>query len=225
MRAVKYVVRGSDCIGAFATATDNYVFAGSDLTKGNKNTLSEILKVRCIELSISNSNLIGIFMRGNSNGLLISNLVTDRELVHIKSTCKEIKITVLESPLNAIGNNIMANDKIAIVNSDYDKRTMQTIGDTLDVEVVKATTGEFKTVGANNILTNKGIVVNNYCTDKEKDAIDKKAGITSVRATANTGSLGIGISVVANSYGVVVGNNTTGFELARILEGLNIEDD
>jgi translation initiation factor 6 len=225
MRAAKYVIRGSDCVGAFATATDNYVFAGSDLTKGNKDTLSEVLKARCIELSIADSNLIGIFARANSNGMLISNLATDREFAYIKKLDLDMEIRVLESPLNAIGNNIMANDRMAMANPEYDKKALQAIRDTLGVEVVKGAIGGFKTIGANNILTNKGIVVNNYCTEKEKDTIDKWAGAKSVRATANTGSLGIGISVVANSHGIVVGDSTTGFELARILEGLNIEGD
>ena len=41
--------------------------------------------------------------------------------------------------------------------------------------------------------------------------------------TANTGSLSIGLAVIANSKGVVIGNSTTGFEIVRIVNGLNLE--
>jgi translation initiation factor 6 len=224
MVAVKNVVKGSSYIGAFATATDKYAFCGYDLTAHDKKQLGETLNAEPIDVSIGNSDLIGIFMRGNSKGLLLSNLATDSEMDYIKKACGKLNIAILESPLNAIGNNVMANDSIALVNPDYDKNAVQTIGKTLGVKVVKTEIGKFKTVGANNILTNKGIVVNNYCTDKEKELIDEETGFDSVRSTANTGALGIGLSVVANSYGIMAGGETTGFELARILEGLNIGD-
>ncbi len=225
MRAAKYVIRGSDCIGAFAAATEKYAFAGPGITKGDRATLANTLKAEVVELSISNSNLVGIFARANSRGMLISNLVTERELSYLKGLDLNIEVCVLDDPLNAVGNNIIANDRIAVVNPDYGKLSVKAIGDALGVEVVRGSTGGFKTVGANNIMTNRGVVVNNYCTDKEKAKVDRETGFSSVRATANTGSLGVGIAVVANSHGVVAGSNTTGFELARILEGLNIEDD
>lgn len=225
MVAVKNVVKGSSYIGAFATSTDKYTFSGYDLTNHDKKLLAETLNTELIDVSIGNSDFAGIFMRGNSKGILLSNLVTDSEFEYIRKACGKIKVAILESSLNAIGNNIMANNNIAIVNPDYDKNAIKTISETLDVKVVKTEIGKFKTVGANNILTNKGIVVNNYCTDKEKEVIDKETSFDSVRSTANTGALGIGLSVVANSYGIMAGTETTGFELARILEGLNIEDD
>jgi translation initiation factor 6 (eIF-6) len=39
-------------------------------------------------------------------------------------------------------------------------------------------------------------------------------------STANTGSPAIGLSAVANSKGIIVGESTTGYELNRMLESL-----
>ena len=80
--------------------------------------------------------------------------------------------------------------------------------------------GGYKTVGANNILTNKGLVINNKATDLEQKEWEEKTGFKTIRTTANTGSLAIGLSVVANTKGVVAGESTTGFELNRIIQGL-----
>jgi translation initiation factor 6 len=93
----------------------------------------------------------------------------------------------------------------------------------LGVETIPMDIGGFKTVGANNILTNKGFVINNRATDREKDEIDRLIGFKSERTTANTGSLSIGLSAVGNSTGVVAGENTTGYELNRIVNALNVE--
>jgi translation initiation factor 6 len=69
-------------------------------------------------------------------------------------------------------------------------------------------------------MTNKGFVVSNRITDADKERLDGLSGFESTRTTANTGSLYVGLAAVANSKGVVVGESTTGYELQRIVDGL-----
>lgn len=220
MEAAKYRILGSDYIGVFATATEDFVFVGSNLSPGNKKMLSDSLKTRHVDLQISGSNLTGLFSKANSRGILLSNIVLDYELDELKKQKLDLKIGILESDLNALGSNILANDKIAIINPDYNQKDAKDIQDVLDVEVVRAEAGGFKTVGANNILTNKGLVINNRATDKEKEELDKITGFDSIRSTANVGSLYVGLAIIANSKAVVAGDSTTGYELARIVDAL-----
>ncbi|MGC8652013.1 MAG: translation initiation factor IF-6 [Candidatus Micrarchaeia archaeon] len=220
MEATTYRLNGSEYVGAFATATDRYVFAGSNMPDKSFNVLEEMLHVKPVRITVSDSNLIGILARANSNGLLLSNLAFDFEVEHIKSLGLEINIGVLESDLNAIGSNIAANDRIALVNPEYGAESVKQIGDILGVEVVKVDIGGMKTVGANNILTNKGFVINNRSSDTEKETLDRILGLKSVRTTANRGSVAIGLSAIANSNAIVVGDETTGYELDRLLEAL-----
>ena len=168
MESVKYNIKGSGYVGVFATASDNLVFVGSGLTDNNKKIMSEVLGAKVVEMSVSGSDLVGLFARANSNGIVVSSLMMDDEVEVLKRSGLGINIGTIESDLNAIGSNVLCNDKIAIVNSDYDLRAKQQIGDTLGVEVIEAKIGGFRTVGANNILTNKGLVVSNRCTDQEK---------------------------------------------------------
>jgi translation initiation factor 6 len=163
---------------------------------------------------------VGLFSKANSNGIILSNLTLDEEVEALKRHRLGINIGVLESDLNAIGSNILANDRIAIINPDYSQKDAKDIGDVLGVEVVRAQIDGFKTVGANNILTNKGLVINNKAMDEEKAEWDKLTGFDSVRSTANTGTLSVGLSAIANSSGIIAGDNTTGYELARIVDAL-----
>ncbi|MGC8537684.1 MAG: translation initiation factor IF-6 [Candidatus Micrarchaeia archaeon] len=220
MNAAKYAINGSDCVGAFALATDRYVFVGRSITEGNRKFLASMLGVEVVDMSIGGMDFIGVLARANSNGMLISNLATDREMEAIRSMKLGINIEVLGSPLNAVGNNMILNDKIAIVNPEYNRKDMAIMGDVLGVEVVGSSIGSFKTVGANDILTNKGLVINNHASDAEKEKLDSETGFDSVRSTANMGSLGIGIAVVANSNGALIGDTTTGYEFSRIVDGL-----
>lgn len=223
MGSVKYSIKGSGYVGVFATATDSLVFTGSGLTDNNKKILSETLGARIVEISVSGSDLVGLFARANSNGIVVSSLMMDDEVEVLKRMNLGINIGVIESDLNAIGSNVLCNDKIAIVNSDYSPEAIRQIGDTLGVEVISAKIGGFRTVGANNVLTNTGLVVSNRCTDQEKERMENWCGFRSERTTANTGSLYVGLSVIADSRAVVAGDDTTGYELQRIMDGLNLD--
>lgn len=220
MEAAKCRIMGSDYVGVFATATDKYLFACPAINQHNRQMVSEKLGAKCIELRLSGSDLVGLFSKANSNGIILSNLTLDQEVEALKMHNLGISIGVIESDLNALGSNVLANDKIAIINPDYSHKDAKDIQDILDVEVVRAHIDGFKTVGANNILTNRGIVINNKATDEEKAEWDKMTGFGSVRSTANTGTLSVGLSVIANSNGVIAGDGTTGYELARIIDAL-----
>jgi translation initiation factor 6 len=216
-------VHGSDFVGAYVIASERFVFCYRGIEKHNRELLARTLSVDPIEISISDSHIIGIFARANSKGMVLSNLTTDTEIAHLYSLKLDMNIGVVESRLNAMGNNILANDKIALINSEFTNEEEKRIADILDVETVRAETGGFKTVGANNILTNKGCVINNRSTEEEKKFMDNVCGFESVLSTANTGSLAIGLAGVANSKGIVIGEATTGYELNRILESLEKE--
>ncbi|MDE1832929.1 MAG: translation initiation factor IF-6 [Candidatus Micrarchaeota archaeon] len=220
MEAAKHRIGGSDHVGVFATATDKHVFLGIGLPDNNKELLEEVLGVSGVRISLSSSSLVGLFSRANSRGVVLSSLTFDEELQQIRKLLPEMIVEIVDSDLNAVGSNILTNDRIAIVNPDFDHRAISQIRDILDVEIVKREIGGFKTVGANNILTNRGFVINNRSTDEEKEELDKIIGFSSVRTTANKGSLALGLSAVANSNAVLAGDSTTGYELSRIVEAL-----
>ncbi|MEM3227662.1 MAG: translation initiation factor IF-6 [Candidatus Micrarchaeaceae archaeon] len=222
MSAILYSIRNSDHIGVFATATDQYIFLGAGLGNRDRKVLSESLSVDCVSITVSYSDLVGIFVRANSNGIAISNLMEKSEEEALRKQGLDINIGIVDSELNAIGNNVLANDKIAIVHPEYDAKAIRQIEDILGVEVIKAPDKKFKTVGASNILTNKGLVLNNRSTESGEETMARATHFKPVRSTANTGSIYTGIGVIANSKGIVAGRGTTAFELERIIEGLDL---
>ncbi len=223
MPIAKHNIGGSDYVGAFACVTDTLMLIARNIDARERHIAAEALGVKAIPVSLAESGMVGLFARANSNGIALSNLVDNHEVEELKSQCDGLRIGVVDSNLNAIGNNVITNDKIAIINPEYSEKAAHQISDILGVEVIRDELGGFKTVGANNVLTNKGIVINNRTTDKEKERIDGLLGMDSIRTTANTGSLSVGLSAIANSTGLLVGDSTTGFELTRIINALNLE--
>ena len=164
-------------------------------------------------------------MAANSKGLLVPDFIEERELAHLRHSLPDVKVTTMQSDLNALKNNILANDRLAIINPNYSAQEEAKIKDSLDVEIVRMAIGGYHTVGANNILTNKGLVLNNRASLDEQERIEKLLGMKVEQSTANLGALSIGLCAVANSTGLIAGDSTTGFELQRMAESLNIEGD
>ncbi|MGC8572039.1 MAG: translation initiation factor IF-6 [Candidatus Micrarchaeia archaeon] len=224
MDMIKIRIEGNSFIGTYLVSTDKYVFMSSTIGNNKVEAISKTLHVKPIVLSIYDAPMIGILARANSNGIILSNLFDKDAVEQLKNQDIDINVEIIKSGLNAIGNNVLANDKIAIVNPEYSNEAVKQIRDALNVEVIKEQIGIFKTVGANNVITNKGMLINNNVSDEEKAHIDKLTGFDSIRTTANIGFLGIGLSIAANSYGAVIGEDTTGFELGRIMEALEGEN-
>lgn len=223
MGIAKMQILGNDYVGAWSFATDKFFLLGSEVNKKTAGIISASLGVEIVRSLVGGSSLLGIYACGNSKGVLVPNLIESYELKDLRQSLPGVRVEVLQTDLNALKNNILANDRIAIINPNFSSDEERAIRDVLDVETVRMEIGGFHTVGANNILTNKGFVLNNRADEEEKERIEKILGMKVEQSTANTGSVNIGLCVVANSNGLIAGDSTSGYELARIAESLNVE--
>ncbi|MGC8776682.1 MAG: translation initiation factor IF-6 [Candidatus Micrarchaeia archaeon] len=222
MSVIKAAIYGNSYVGIFGYATDNFCLIGSGVPAKKAEAISSALGVELIRTTVDSSQLVGIYTIANSKGVLLPKTIEEREYEDIRKKLSSIEVKIFDTDLNALRNNILVNDKIAIINPSYTKKEEKFIEDVLDVEVVKMSIGGFGTVGANNIMTNKGIVFNNRIGEEEKKKLEEIVGFDGEQSTANLGSLNIGLSTIANSNGLVVGEITTGHELARIANSLNL---
>ena len=221
MGTAKATIGNNSYIGAFGVATDSFVLITNTATKNERTLIEQNLGVKSIGMTIDGSGLIGIFAAANSKGILLTEMIEDSEIAKLKKALPDVEVNTIHTSLNAVRNNILANDKIAFVNEEYNKIDVDKIAHVLGVEVVRKQIGLYDTIGANNILTNRGMVINNTASDD--DIAFVKGRIASVsQSTANLGSSSIGLCTISNSKGLVVGDQTTGFELVRITEGLDL---
>lgn len=219
-------ILGSDYIGAFAVATDKFAVLARMISHGERDRIEKNLGIKTMTFDLDNSDLVGIYMAANSRAIILPNIIEEDEIAHFRKEAKEwldVEVMIFKSSLNALGNNLLVNDKFALINPEYTAEEARELEDILGVESIRMSIGGFSTVGANNILTNKGMVLNNRATDEETEEIRKIfKGFQPSQSTANLGSLSIGLSTIANSTGLIAGDSTTGFELARISDGLGL---
>ena len=216
----RFDIDGNPNLGVSILAKDNVAIISPRLQDSYVKTIEETLDVPIIKTPICGSNLAGALMAGNTKSLLVSEYAYDHELNTIRE--HEIDVNVIPGSLTAIGNVIVANDNGAIVNPKLSSEAQEIIKDSLDVEVVSTTIAGLDIVGSAVAATNKGALVHPDASDEELDLVEDVLGVPTEIGTVNRGVKLVGACIIANSNGVIVGEKTTGPELARIDQVFNL---
>jgi len=212
-------IAGNPYIGIFCAVNEDIAIVPIDIEKRLLEKIKKTLKLEIVPAMIAGSRLIGSLLAMNSNGAIVNNFIETGELLKLK---KFINVTILKDKLNAVGNNILANDHGAIVHKQFTKQSIKEIEDALDVEVIRGTIAGLKTVGTTAVITNQGGLCHPKVKPDERKFFKSFLKIEIIPGTANYGTPLIGACLIANSKGVVTGTTTTGIELGRIEEGFNL---
>jgi translation initiation factor 6 len=213
----KLSISGNPNVGVFIHATDTYIIVPPGLAEKEVKVVRDVLGVdRIVEGTVFNMRLLGVLVAGNNNGLLLPRTITDDELRVFKKALGDINIAVVDTVENALGNLVAANSRAAVVYPYFEPKVVKVIEDTLGVEAHRMAIGGISVVGSVLVVTDRGGLV---CPEASEDEVKKLSSIFKVpvvQGTVNFGVSFIRAGLVANSNGALVGEDTTGPELARI---------
>jgi translation initiation factor 6 len=210
---------GSPYVGVFARATDDCVVLRPDLEDDLTEDVADELDVPAVRTTVGGSATVGSLVAGNSNGLLVTNNVRQREVDRIQDVV-DLPVGELPGKVNAAGNVVVANDNGAYVHAELSRDAVQAVEDALDVPVTRGRLAGVNTVGTAAVATNDGVLCHPKSTDDELDAIEAALDVPADVGTINYGGPLVGSGLVANDHGYVVGQETTGPELGRIDDAL-----
>lgn len=209
-------------LGVFCRANDNVVFIQKGLLKNVKKKIIKALDVKLLELNIADATIIGSLLIFNSKGAVVTDFVDDESVKTIEK--QGLDVCIISDKYNAAGNDILVNDKGALVHPDMKDKTLKMIEEIFNVPVYKGTIASLKTVGMAAVVTNKGLLCHPKSTEEEKIKLEKVFDVNVMIGTVNHGVPLIGSGLVANTKGAIVGNLTTGIEMGRIEEALGFLD-
>ena len=214
---------GDHNLGLFGKASDRFCLLGNVQEK-TKQKIEEVLKVNVIKASTVNTDLIGVFCCFNSNGILLPKILTRTESENFKKLKKEfgMNLEILKSKFTAIGNLVLCNDKGAVVSKLFSKTDKKKIEDCLGVESDYCSIAGIHTVGSTGIASNKGCVLHRDANEREVEIIEQVLKVQTDIGTANFGSPFVGSCCFANTSGAVIGESSTGPEINRIMEILEL---
>ena len=210
---------GSNAIGVFARATDDFVLLRPDLDDEQVGAVAEELGVPAVPTTIGGASTVGALAAGNANGLLVSEQALDHEIDRLSEELP-VPVEPLPGRINAAGNVVLANDAGAYVHPDLSRSAVRTIMEVLDVPVERADIAGVRTVGTAAVATNTGVLCHPKASAEELQALESHLDVHADIGTINYGGPLIGSGLVANGAGYVAGQDTTGPELGRIEDAL-----
>lgn len=209
---------GNPFIGLFYKANDEIALAPLDAQEKGVNALEQALDVKVVRTAIAGSNLLGLYVAMNNNGIVLPNMIEANEVEVLRKT--GLNILVSEELNNAHGNNLCVNDKGGLINPRVDSAEKKRMEDTLGVELVPLSVAKYTTVGSVCIASNKGFLAYYSASEDEIKAIEDALKVPGDRGTVNGGVGFVGIGLVHNNNGFVAGEASTGFELGKIESAL-----
>ncbi len=205
---------GNPFLGLFFKANDSIALAPVDAQHKNVLALEQELGTKVVQLTMASSNLVGIYTAMNNNGVVLPNVIEERELALLKK--EGLNVLVSKELNNAHGNNICANGKGGVVNPHVDSGERKRMEDALGVELVPLTIANYSTVGSACTATNKGFLAHYAASEEEMKSLEDALKVPGDKGTVNMGTGFVGIGMVANSKGFVVGEASTGFEIGKM---------
>lgn len=164
---------------------------------------------------------MGIFIAGNSKGILVPHNAKDEEIAFIHTTTG-LPVVQYNGKNNALGNMILVNDSVALVGPNTDQKLKSLITDTLGVEVYEGRIGGLSMPGVCAVVNNKALLCHPQTTEEETKKLEEIFNIPVHLSTVNCGFPYLRVGMAVNSYGVIVGMETTGPEMAHIESSLGL---
>jgi len=211
-------MEGNPFIGLFGKTNDEITLLPRSASLRVRSACEEAIGTRIVYASIAESNLIGLFCALNSNGIILPSIATKSEINEIKKF--GLRCYVMKDKRTAVGNNIATNDKGALINPNINKNDARAIAECLGVEVHALRIAGYETVGSACVATNNGFLLHNEASEEEIERVESALGVRGGTGTANMGVPFVGLCLLANKRGYVVGESTSGFEFQRIDESL-----
>ena len=206
-------------IGLYMFVNDKFCLLGVNVDSAKKKEIENILNVPVHIVTVLGTELVGVFVAGNNDFLLLPDM-SENELEKIRKIGEDakMKVIVLNDKLNTIGNNICVGDKIILVNNDYTASLINVLKEETGYEIVKFKNPEFKAAGALIIHSNGKYFVSQEVNESEvKPILDKIASV----GTVNKGGCFVASGVVGNSNGLILGSACSTVEIQNIVEAFD----
>ncbi|MGQ9587312.1 MAG: translation initiation factor IF-6 [Thermoplasmata archaeon] len=212
-------VNGNPYVGVYCAASENLAIVPDTAEPKAIREIARALEVDVVTTVIGGATVVGSLVAMNSNGAVVTNFAERNELVRLP---KALRVAKMEEKLNAAGNNILVNDRAALVHPATSNQMLRLIADVLGVEARRGKVAGIDTVGSACIVTSKGLLCHPRTTEAELRDLSEFFKVPAKVATLNYGTPYLGACAVANSKGAFIGSRSTPIEIGRLEDGLRL---
>lgn len=223
LRALKTNFRSNPNIGLYAYATDEYCLVGPEVPEEMHKEIADILGVPVHVCTIAGTGLVGVFLAGTNETLLIPHITNEHERERLIDL--GISYAVIETDHTALGNNLVCTKNGCLASTEYSENERRAISDALGVPVKAFRVGEEVTViGSCLATTSTGCLAHKGLADFEAAMAQSTLGVPVMLGTVNLGNPYVRSGLIANSYGMLIGDLSGGPEIVNAEEALRGAD-
>ena len=210
---------GSDQIGIHLATVGDVIFHPPELTKPVKDVIDKVIGLESCELTIGGSNLIGALLAGNSKGMAVADIATEKDIDTLTAFGD---VVVMEGGVNTAGNLLLVNENGAVASPSIPAEGLEIISEVMAVNVAATTIAGQDVVGSLGVCNDQGILLHPDVTPEEVLLIEEVLKIPPMVGTACFGSPYVGAGICASNNGALAGSETTGPEMNRIEDALGL---
>ena len=177
------------------------------------------MQLEMAPISIGGSNLIGALLAGNSNGIAVADIATEKDIDQLTAYGD---VVVMEGGVNTAGNLLLANEHGCVASPSIPHDGLEILADVLSVDIIATTIGGQDVVGSLGVVNDQGVLLHPDVAGDEVLLIEEVLGVPPMVGTVSFGSPYVGAGICASNDGAVAGSETTGPELNRIEDALGI---
>jgi translation initiation factor 6 len=207
-------LNGNPNIGLYGYVTDKFCLLGLDVPLHTAKQIGSVLKVPVHQLNICGTSMLGAFLSGNDNCILVPSIAFESELKHLDKL--NIPYKVIKTELTALGNNILCNNDGCAVNPGFPADVQKQISKALGVKVFPMTIAGVETVGSVACINKHGCAIHSDANEHEIHKLKEILKVNVDTTTVNLGNPFIGSCVLCNSNGIVIGDRSSGPELGNL---------
>ena len=204
-------------IGLFAYVTEEFGLIGKNVDEKTVKELEKFFDIPFYKVTVFGTNLVGVFITGNGKKLVVPEIEEEEK----KELERVTDVVVLNSKLNALGNNIVFAENAILVNPEMEERIKDLPEKEFKKPVYDIKIGGLNIIGQLMVVFKNRVLVGNIATKKDIEKIKKILNPEKINVcSVNFGSPFLKAGMLVNSKGILVGWDTTGPEIAVIEETL-----
>ncbi len=217
MEILKKAFRNNPNIGLLLYANNKFCLIPKWMSKKDEEEVKNTLKVDVVKASVLGTDLLGVFCAGNSSHLIVPDIIFDDEFEELRAVEKfGVKLHTLPSRKTAFGNLLAVNDKALILSDIFSEKEKEEIKQIFGLPSLDILFDGVEAIGSCLSFNSERGIITPDAKDEQLNMIESKLGIKLLRATVNFGQPYISSGLVLNDNGFIIGQLSTGIEIADI---------
>lgn len=214
MKIGKATIYKSPFLGVYSFCTDDYCIVPNTILKKEEKFLEKYLDVKMIKTQINESSLVGVFLCGSGNKLVVQKeSIYSKELEILEKEGLKVKLV---DDYNALGNLISNNSTYGVASPLLKEETIQDISKYLNIKIDQKAISNLDVPGSCLFVNDNLFLINPNIKETEFEELEKKYNVKGASTTLNYGDVFVGNDVVGNKNSILVGNSTSNIEIRKV---------